>query len=135
MAAVVTLKLCKRKKQMQDLREDINPLSTPKRGGHCPLGAGLLHIPFSWQKTIKLLFSISPELCLHVSIRHWWTGSPDFGNGPCGPMLPLYKTGSGQVQRITHLCLPGLCQGKNANLYCRGKALLLSQPLIPRSGS
>ena len=71
--------LHKKKKEKQDHHEDIKALSVPKRGGHSAWGTSQL-FPFCLAKIIKLLFSISSKLCLHIYIWHQWIGSQDFGN-------------------------------------------------------
>lgn len=50
-----------------------------ERGGHNCWGASLLHFPLALQR-LKLLFSISSNLCLHIFIQHQWTGSQDLCN-------------------------------------------------------
>ena len=68
------------KKKMQDLQEAIkSPPILEKAWGHSSRGASLLCFPCP-AKIIRHS-SVSSELCLCISIWHWWTGSQDSGKG------------------------------------------------------
>ena len=64
-----------KEKKQQDLQEDLKLLPIPKKGG-----TALEVLTFCLEKLVKLVFSISSKLGLHIPIRHGRTGSQNFGN-------------------------------------------------------
>lgn len=66
---------------MQNLHEDIktSPYS-PERGAQFLRCQPAVFSPLPGKK--KKATHISSKCCLHISIHHQWTGSPDFGSLP-----------------------------------------------------